>query len=190
MECIIKNLAIWNSLPSKFDEFVQIFSMKNHLYRSVEIAFFMPKETKHLFRSCHPWEWLSSLNNFLRTFWRTFFLLQKVQKKLPYSATYRTIEESFFNPMKNLVWSFFLSSSCKSPKDLVLLVATCCWWWWLQMCTRSSCFLPPYRPPPRRPKLGTFQTFITLVVSVIHSLKLLFLSFTWCWGWLVGDGTS
>jgi hypothetical protein len=48
-----KNLAIWNSCPSKFDEFVPNFSMKNHLYRSVEIIFFYAKINKTVFQSRH-----------------------------------------------------------------------------------------------------------------------------------------
>jgi len=72
-----KNLAIWNSLPSKFDEFVPIFSMKNHLYRSVEIVFFMPKETKHLFRSCNlsPLRVVEFFEQFLENVLKNFLLV-------------------------------------------------------------------------------------------------------------------
>jgi hypothetical protein len=51
---------------------------------------------------------------FLENFLKNFLLVTEsaeetsiyyyiVQKKLPYTTTYRTIKESFFSPMKNLV---------------------------------------------------------------------------------------
>lgn len=89
---------------------------------------------------------------------------------------YKTI---FLQSNEEPCMKFLLIIILQEPKEFgvptshMLLVVVA----WTQMCARSS-LSSHYRPAPQLPKLGTFQTFITLVVSVIPSLKLLFLSFT------------